>query len=177
MGILGLVSMVETSLTLKIFLQNKDSFVGQVFKYILCGSFAVAIDFVIFYLLGVTVFPCLRATDPIARLLAMLGYSVLEVSAEELERNYWIVKVICFLLVNTVVYTLNRLFVFKPGRHRKSMEILLFFGAALFQFLFIWLGGILILVYKWEVTYSNITMLAASLMVNFLIRKKVVFKG
>ena len=159
------------------FLQNKDSFAGQIFKYILCGGFAVAVDFAIFYLLAVFIFPCLRETDPIAKLLATVGYSVQEISAEELERNYWIIKVICFLLVNAVVYTLNQLFVFKPGRHRKSVEIVLFFGASLFQFFFIWLGGILITVYRWEVTYSNITMLVVSLMVNFVIRKKLVFKG
>ena len=159
------------------FLQNKDSFVGQIFKYILCGGFAVAVDFLIFYLLAVFVFPCLRETDPIAQLLASVGYSVQEISAEELKHNYWIIKVICFFLVNAVVYILNQIFVFKSGRHRKPVEILLFFGASLFQFFFIWLGGILITIYNWEVTYSNITMLILSLMVNFVIRKKVVFKG
>jgi len=162
---------------LKGFWQDKDSFVGQIVKYIFCGGLAVAVDFATFYLLAVFVFPCLRVSDPIARLLAAMGYSIQEVSADELERNYWIIKVICFVLVNAVVYTLNRLFVFKSGRHRIPLEILLFFGSSLFQFFFIWLGGILITVYSWEVTYSNITMLIVSLLVNFVIRKKVVFKG
>jgi putative flippase GtrA len=39
------------------------------------------------------------------------------------------------------------------------------------------LGGVLITVFKWEVTYSNIAMLVVALIVNFVIRKKVVFKG
>jgi putative flippase GtrA len=65
--------------------------------------------------------------------------------------------------------------VFQAGRHRKSLEILLFFGSSLFQFFFIWLGGVLITVFKWEVTYSNIAMLIVALVVNFVLRKKVVF--
>lgn len=159
------------------FLRNKDSFVGQVVKYILCGGMAVAVDFLVFYLLAVFVFPCLRETDPVARLLAVAGYAVQEVPAGELARNFWIIKGICFVVSNAVVYALNVLFVFKTGRHRKAVEILLFFGSSLFQFFFIWLGGVLITVYKWEVTYSNITMLVVSLMVNYLIRKKVVFRN
>jgi len=162
---------------LKGFLHNKDSIGSQVVKYILCGGMAVAVDFATFNLLAVSVFPCLRETDPVARLLAVAGYFVQEVSVAELKHNFWIIKGICFLVANTVVYTLNSLFVFKPGRHRKPVEILLFFGSSMFQFFFIWLGGVLITVYNWEVTYSNITMLLTSLMVNFLIRKKLVFRG
>lgn len=159
------------------FLHNKDSFAGQVIKYILCGGVAVAVDFSTFYLLAILAFPCLRETDPVARLLAVAGYSVRQVSVEELARNFWMIKGICFLVSNAAVYTLNVLFVFKSGRYRKSAEILLFFGSSLFQFFFIWLGSVLITVFNWEVTYSNIAMLATSLMVNFVVRKKIVFKG
>lgn len=158
------------------FLQNKDSVVAQLLKYVLCGGMAVAIDFVLFYFLAVAVFPSLRATDPIARLLAKFGFAVQEVSADELARNFWIIKGICFLVVNTVVYTLNRRFVFTPGRHRAPVELALFFAASLTQFFFIWMGGLLITFYYWEVTYSNIAMLMVSLMVNFVVRKKWVFK-
>ena len=169
--------MGEMSLRIKTFLDNKDSFVGQIFKYVLCGGLAVAVDFIAFYVLALSLFPCLRVTDPIAELLLAMGYAVETVSPELQERNYWIIKVICFLLVNTVVYSLNRIFVFKSGRHRRGMEIVLFFGASLSQFIFIWFGGLLITVFHWEVTYSNITMLVVSLMVNFVLRKKIVFGG
>lgn len=159
------------------FLHNKDSFVSQVVKYILCGGMAVAVDVATFYLFALSILPALRDTDPVARLLAEVGCSVQSVSAENLIRNFWIIKGICFLVSNAVVYTLNALFVFKPGRYRKSVEVLLFFGSSLFQFFFIWLGGVLITVFNWEVTYSNIAMLITSLAVNFVVRKKVVFKG
>ena len=167
--------MDETSSQLNSFLKNKDSVVGQIVKYVMCGGLAVAVDFTVFYLLAIFAFPCMRESDPVARILAGAGWSIQEVSAAELKRNFWIIKGFCFVASNAVVYTLNSLFVFKSGRHKKSMEILLFFGSSLFQFFFIWLGGILILVCKWEVTYSNIAMLIVSLLVNFVVRKKVVF--
>ena len=52
-----------------------------------------------------------------------------------------------------------------------------FYGEHPTYIFFIWLGGVLITMFKWEVTYSNITMLLVSLAVNFLVRKKLVFKG
>ena len=55
--------------------------------------------------------------------------------------------------------------------------MLLFFGSSLFQFFFIWLGSVLISQFGWEVTYSNISMLMTSLIINFVIRKTLIFKG
>ncbi len=159
------------------FLKGKDSPVAQVIKYIMSGGISVAVDQAVFYLLAWWVLPCLRASDPVFRLLTAMGFSVQAASEDELRRNFWIIKGVCFVLSNTVVYLLNSRYVFRTGRHRKPVEILLFFGSSLFQFFFIWLGGILITVFKWEVTYSNIAMLMVALMVNFMIRKKVVFKG
>ncbi|HEY5653245.1 MAG TPA: GtrA family protein [Pontiella sp.] len=159
------------------FLKGKGSPVAQIFKYVMCGCMAVIVDQVVFYLLAWRLLPCLRATDPVARLLEWVGFAVVEASESELKRNYWVIKAICFIAANAVVYTLNVLFVFTTGRHTRFIEVLLFFGSSLFQFLFIWLGGILITQFGWEVTYSNVTMLLTSLMINFIVRKKVVFKG
>ncbi|MDF7798958.1 GtrA family protein [Pontiellaceae bacterium B1224] len=159
------------------FLREKDSFAAQVVKYLVSGGISVVVVQVTFYLLAWLVLPCMRATDPVARLLVTLGFTVEAASEAELKRNFWIIMVICFLLSNAVAYLLNMLFVFNTGRHRKVIEILLFFGASLLQFLFIWIGGILISVFKWEVTYSNLAMLAAGLIVNYLVRKYIVFRG
>lgn len=159
------------------FMTGKDSPVAQIFKYVMCGGIAVLVDQVTFYLLAWQLLPCLRPTDPAARLLEWLGFAVHEVTEAALERNYWIIKAVCFLVSNAVVYLLNVLFVFETGKHRKPVEILLFYGSSLFQFFFIWLGGILITIYNWEVTYSNIAMLMTSLLVNFAVRKKLVFKN
>lgn len=159
------------------FFRRKEGLSGQLVKYVLCGGASVAVDTVTFYLFAWLVFPCLRASDPVFRLIEWAGFTIREAGDAELERNYWIIKGICFLLSNTVVYVLNVMFVFQTGRHRRPVEILLFFGSSLFQFFFIWLGGILITEFKWEVTYSNIAMLTTSLLVNFVVRKKLVFKN
>jgi putative flippase GtrA len=159
------------------FLKGKDSPGAQVIKYALCGGLSVAVDQLTFYLLAWLALPALRASDPAFRLLAAMGLTVQAAGEDELRRNFWIIKGVCFVLANSVVYLLNTRYVFHTGRHRKPVEILLFFGSSTFQFFFIWLGGILITVFRWEVTYSNIAMLTTSLFVNFVVRKKLVFKS
>jgi putative flippase GtrA len=159
------------------FLHRKDSVVTQIVKYVFCGGISVVVDQAVFYVLALSVFPCLRLSDPVFRLLGTLGLSLQAAGEDELKRNFWIIKGICFVLSNGVVYLLNARYVFRTGRHRKMVEIFLFFGSSLFQFFFIWLGGILITVLKWEVTYSNIVMLTVGITINYIVRKKIVFKG
>jgi putative flippase GtrA len=158
------------------FLRHKECPYSQFFKYVICGGLSVAVDQVVFYALAWRVLPCLRLTDPAAKLIQWLGFSVQEVTESELQRNFWAIKIVCFMVSNAVVYTLNVLYVFQPGRNRKIIEVLLFFCSSLFQFFFIWLGSVLISRFGWEVTYSNVTMLMVSMIVNFIVRKKVVFK-
>lgn len=157
------------------FLHNKENQVVQFVKYVFCGGAAVAIDTFTFYLLAWLVFPCLRASDPVARFLLAVGFEVQRATEEQLARNYLIIKLFCFILSNGVVYLLNRQYVFESGRHRRPVEIGLFFGASLFQFLFIWIAQLLIKA-GWEVTYSNLSMLVVGVIVNYFIRKYLVFK-
>lgn len=150
---------------------------AQLVKYVACGGVAILVDTLTFYLLAWLVFPCLRLTDPIAQILTWMGASISEVSDLELQRNYWIIKCISFILSNAVVYILNILYVFEAGRHRKPMEIFLFYFFSLFQFVFIGIGSVLISQFNWEVTYSNIAMLFLGLIVNYIVKKYIVFKG
>lgn len=176
-GFRGLVLMGGMGSRVDSFLRGKDSSLTQVVKYIISGGISVLVAQVTFYLLAWLVWPCMRATDPVARLLVAAGFSVQAVSEAELKRNFWIIMLICFLFSNAVVYVLNVLFVFNAGRYRRVVEVFLFFSFSLLQFLFIWIGGILISMFKWEVTYSNISMLLAGLVVNYLVRKHIVFRG
>lgn len=162
--------------SISVFLRGKDSSVAQVIKYVISGGLSVAVVQITFYLLAWLVLPCMRATDPVAKLLISMGFSVQAASEEELKRNFWIIMTICFLLSNAVAYVLNVLFVFNAGRHRRVVEIFLFFGFSMLQFLFIWIAEILISVFMWEVTYSNLTMLLVGLIVNYLARKYIVFR-
>lgn len=157
------------------FLQRKDNPFTQFVKYVFCGGTAVAIDTVVFYLLAWLVFPCMRASDPVARFLEYVGLEVRAATEEQLQTNYLIIKAFCFIVSNSVVYLLNTLFVFEPGRHRKPVEVALFFGGSLLQFVFIWIARLLIQA-GWEVTYSNLTMLVVGIIVNYFFRKFLVFK-
>lgn len=159
------------------FLQRKDCVYTQLLKYIFCGGISVLVDQLVFYLLAWLVFPALRLSDPVARLLQSFGFELQEVSEQQLKANYWNIKVVCFVVSNAVVYLLNVLFVFHGGRHKRAMEVLMFFGFSLLQFVYIWLGSVLINRFGWEVTYANLSMLVLGITTNYVARKKIVFKG
>ena len=156
---------------------RKDAVWLQAVKYFGFGTSAAGVDQLVFYGLAWRVLPALRASDPVVLWLSSwLGWEALVPDESVLERNYWVIKVICFLVANTLVYVLNRAFVFEPGRHRSGVELGLFFSVSLLQFVWIWLGGVLITELGWEVTCANWSMMLVGAFSNFVLRKFVVFK-
>ena len=158
------------------FLRRKDG-VQQLVKYVFCGGVSVVVDQTVFYILAWLMLPILPVDDPFARLIGLFGLSVKEVQAERFYFNYWVIKAVCFLVSNAVVYLLNVLYVFHGGRHKRRIEVVLFFGFSLLQFFYIWLGGVLMTVFGWQPTYANLTMLILGIATNYVARKKVVFKA
>jgi putative flippase GtrA len=159
------------------FMSRKDCPYTQFAKYILCGGMSVVVDATLFYLLAWLVFPCLQTGDPMTRLLEGLGFTVRQVSAEIVVRNYWIIKCGCFFASNLTVYILNVLYVFESGKHRRHHEVLLFFSISLFVFLGgTWLGTILIGAAGWHTTYAYLFVLALGVVTNYALRKFLVFK-
>ena len=157
-------------------LLRKDTIWLQAVKYIGCGGIAVLVDQILFYGLAWRALPALRMSDPVVVLLSGMGWEAAVPDEAILGRNYWLIKVVCFVTANMVVYLLNRQFVFEAGRHRSGLEVVLFFGASLLQFVWIGLGGVLITKWAWEVTYANLAMMMAGALTNFVLRKFVVFK-
>ena len=155
---------------------RKDAVWLQAVKYVGCGGVAVVVDQLLFYGLAWRALPALRASDPVVEVLSGLGWGAAVPDEAGLERNYWLIKVACFVVANTVVYVLNRQFVFESGRHRSGLELVLFFGASLLQFGWIGVGGVLITRWAWEVTYANLAMMMMGALTNFVLRKFVVFK-
>lgn len=158
-----------------LFLRDKNNPFIQFVKYVFFGGVAVVFDTFLFYLLAWLVFPCMRASDPVARALVAAGFEVRSATEAELGRNYLIIKAICFVVTNSIVYLLNVLFVFEGGRYRKPVELALFFGFSLLHIVLIWVARLLIAA-GWEVTYSNLTMLIVGIALNYFGRKFVVFK-
>jgi putative flippase GtrA len=164
-------------LKMKEWLGRKDAVWLQAVKYFGFGTTAAGVDQLLFYGLAWRVLPALRGSDPVVQWLSdLLGWEAVVADEVMLERNYWIIKVICFVVANTLVYLLNRAFVFESGRHRSGVELGLFFSVSLLQFVWIWLGGVLITELGWEVTYANWSMMLTGAVSNFVLRKFVVFK-
>ena len=161
---------------LKNWIFRKDHVWLQTIKYVGCGGIAVLVDQIVFYGLAWKTLPALRATDPVVIFLANFGLVGASPAEHEIERNYWLIKLVCFVTANAVVYLLNRKFVFEPGRHKNLVEVLLFFAVSLLQFIWIGLGGILITRLDWEVTYANFFIIVLGAITNFLLRKFMVFK-
>ena len=140
-------------------------------KYVVCGVAAVTIHLSAVYILGFTILPAIGTDLPV----------------ELKQHNGTINNVIAFFISGTVVYWLNRKFVFKPGRHHALLEVFLFFAvSALPLAAASWVNW---LIYRYSeilreinmVEYvehiANLGFIVTSAMVNFLARKFIIFKG
>jgi len=147
----------------------------QFIKYGIIGGFATGLNMAIVFVLGWKVFPCLTHEDWFVKLL---GLAVVPPD----EHIRWLPSAYCstigFVVSNAVCYILNRLFVFKPGRHGVVKECALFFAVSGVS----WAIGTLIqsvLIKHYGIQFS-IAFLAnifTSLLINYAMRKFVVFKG
>lgn len=160
------------------FLNNKQNPAVQFIKYGLCGGIALAVDMAVFFLFAWLIFPALSAADPFAKLLSWMALDVHPVSEALRLRNYWIDKVICFLISNAVAYGLNVRFVFRAGKHRRHHELLLFYAVSTLAFFLGTLAGDgLIRFAGLATTYSYVCAAVAALLINYAGRKFFVFHG
>jgi len=172
------VSMTEESrpatLVAKILSRDANPVV-QFLKYAVAGGIATAVHILTFFLAGFFVFPCVASDDILVRLFG-LAAPVLEETLRA--RNAVFCNIIAFLVSNTVCYIINRLFVFKPGRHSMVVEFLLFFAvSAISVGLGTFLMGVLIDQFGIQTTYAFGANMVCSLAINYALRKFFVFKG
>ena len=143
----------------------------QFIKYGMCGVIAVAIQSFGTYALGLTLFPAV-GTD---------------IALELKQRNLPINMSIAFFVSASVVYWLNRKFVFKPGRHHPVFEVFLFFVISAIPFMAGHLASWQILryvklhpevdIYEYVEHIATLGFVVASALVNFVARKFIIFKG
>ncbi|MBO7653985.1 MAG: GtrA family protein [Kiritimatiellae bacterium] len=148
----------------------------QFVKYAVCGGLATALSIVVFFLLGWKLLPCLTPSDPIVRLFH------LELPFEVSEQSRWINAAVCntigFVISNLFCYALNRLFVFRSGRHVWYKELALFFlGSGLAFVLGTGMQTGLIRTFGIETTRAFGTNVVVAVLINYAMRKWVVFKG
>jgi putative flippase GtrA len=147
----------------------------QFIKYAIAGGIATAVHISLFYFCAVKLLPALNQGDALAGLLHL---HVREVSNVIRARNSVIDNVIAFIFSNLTAYLINVAWVFESGRHHRVLEIGFFYlvsgisvviGSALM--------GVLIGRFGIMTTVAFGANVLASLMINFVLRKYVIFKG
>ena len=147
----------------------------QFIKYGLVGGVVMVIHILIFFLAGFFLFPCVPQDDILVKWFGLAAPAV----NEALRARYAIYSnATAFLVSNTVCYIINRLFVFRPGRHHLVIEFLLFFGvSAVSMVIGTVLMGLLIKQFGIQTTYAFGANILSSLAINYVMRKFFVFKG
>ena len=147
----------------------------QFIKYGIGGAAATSVHIVIFSITAWLVLPCLTERELVVRLFDLpvpsLGDGVRATRAA-------IDNVIAFLFSNLTAYLINILWVFKRGRHHWLMEVLLFYAVSgvslvLGTAIQTWLIGH----YGLTTTIAFVANLVTALLINFAMRKFVIFKG
>ena len=106
------------------------------------------------------------------------GLKVPEAAGRSRAANAIRCNIIAFFFSNTFCYVLNRLFVFQPGHHHVVVEALLFFAVSAFStFVGTAFQTLLIRKANMQTTFAFGANLVASLAINFVMRKFVVFNG
>ena len=147
----------------------------QFVKYGCIGVMATCVQAAVFYLLAATLLPCLKADDWAVRVLSLPSAEVTD--AVRGVRFVWATAV-GFVFANVFCWLMNRWFVFKPGRFRWYVEFGMFFGTATIATA-IALGVMKVLIdgFGMMTTLAVVVEGVVSFLVNFFVRKFVIFKG
>jgi putative flippase GtrA len=87
-------------------------------------------------------------------------------------------KTLAFLIANTASFWMNTQWVFESGRHRKSTEVALFVSVSLLSYgVGLQLGRFLIERFATNSHVAAITCIGAATVLNYIIRKSVVFRS
>jgi len=149
--------------------------VVQFIKYGIAGGMATATHIATFFFCGWFFLPCLTPNDITVRLL---GLTVPAISESVRAWNAGFCNALGFVVSNTVCYVLNRLFVFKPGKHHWAVEFLLFFAvSAVSMVIGTAIQTSLITSQGIQTTLAFGANIITALFINYGMRKFVIFKG
>lgn len=147
----------------------------QFIKYGIAGGIATGVQIVVFYIMAGFVFPALSPDD---KAVTLLNFPATDVDVRVRSNLMVPNNTIAFCFSNTVAYLINIKWVFVPGRHKRSVELLMFFAVSGTSFA-VGLGIAFGMVRGMETTTSAgfAANIVASVMINYLMRKYVIFKG
>ena len=163
------------SFSVRQFLSNESGPFAQFVKYGAIGVASTCVQAGVFYLLAATLLPCLGPDDWAVRLAGLpsaeLADGVRAVRAA-------VDPAVGFAVANVVCWLMNRRFVFRPGRYRWYAEFGMFFGAAaLATVVALAVQSVLIRYAGLMTTAAVFIEVVVSFLVNFFVRKFVIFKG
>ena len=157
------------------FLSHDSGPFAQFVKYGAIGVLSTCVQMIGFYLLAATCLKCLGADDWAVQ---FLGIPSVEVSDGLRAFRAAVATAGGFTVANIFCWIMNRLFVFKPGKFRWYVEFLMFFGvAALATVVALGVQSLLIRYFGMMTTAAVIVEVVASFLMNFFVRKFVIFKG
>jgi len=147
----------------------------QFVKYGIAGGLATAVHIVVFYICSLWVLPALAPGDPVA---VWAGLDAAPISdALRGSRAVWN-NLFAFLFSNLTAYIINILWVFTPGRHSRLVEVGMFY---LVSAVSVGLGSVimklLISHFRLSTTLAFGAVTACSILINYAMRKFVIFKG
>ena len=147
----------------------------QFIKYGIAGGIATGVHIAAFYVAATLIFPALTADDVAVKILGLPAAEI----GDSLRARYTVYdNGLAFLVSNFVAYIVNVKWVFEPGRHKRSVEVGLFYAVSGTS---IFVGSAIawVLVQKmgFTTTIAFGSNIVASVMINYVMRKFVVFKG
>ena len=147
----------------------------QFLKYGIAGGIATVVHAVIFFTLSMTVLP---ASKPDEFLVKLFGVTLPNIEDSVRAWNFVYGNGITFLFSNLTAYVCNVLWVFKPGRHKRSVEIGLFYLVASAAFIpSVAMGAGVIDKFGLRAEYTYLIMVVMSVMINYVCRKYIIFKS
>jgi len=155
--------------TILIRVRNRDvPATVQFLVYATCGVIATVIHQGLVAVLSFTAIPALKG-------MIVNGVALTE---EMRKHNLLLNNIIAFPFGAVAAYFTNILFVFTPGRHSKWKELALFFSVAACGFFpGLWVIDFLVGRYQVPSAVAQLAFVFTSFMVNYAMRKFVIFKG
>jgi len=157
------------------FLGREASPAVQFVKYGISGGIATAVHITLFSLLAYFVFPALTDKELAVQFFHL---DVPAISDAVRARNAAIDNFVAFIFSNLTAYLLNILWVFRRGRHHWVVEIGLFYAVSGVS-MAIGTGLQTALIARFGLTTTTAfgANLVTSLLINYAMRKFVIFKG
>lgn len=160
---------------LKTLLSPEAGPVAQFLKYAICGGLATATHILVFHLVGWRLWPCLQSNDLFVK---YLGLHAPVIDVRRRARNSMIANGTAFMLSNFLAYLLNVMFVFQTGRHPWLVELGLFYAVSAASLACgTVVMGWMIRRFGLSTTVAFGANMVAAVLINYAMRKYVVFKG